>query len=246
MKEVLVIIPSYNEELNIAGVLDGLLRYKEEVDILVVDDGSFDHTASIVREYPVFLVSHPCNLGYGASLQTGYRFAQQYGYRYVIQFDADGQHDPFYIREMMDRLLAEDADIVMGSRYMDSSVYSAGKLKGCAVHFFRSLIYLLTKVWVTDPTSGFRGMKRPVFQYYAGSGRFPADYPDADMLLHMIFRNYKIREFSVSMHERRAGVSMHGGIKPVFYMAKMMLSIFVVLVRSWISGEKEFERGVES
>lgn len=246
MKQILIIIPSYNEEANIAGVLRGLHSYESEVDILVINDGSWDKTTEIVRGFPVLLVSHPCNLGYGAALQTGYRFAVEHGYQYVIQFDADGQHDPSYIRDMIAALTSNNADIVLGSRYMTSSVYLNGLVKGFAVHFFRRLIYLFTRIKVSDPTTGFRGLRRNVFQFYAGIGRFPADFPDADMLIHMIYRHYGIREIPVRMRERKAGVSMHGGIKPIFYMMKMMLSITLVLIRNWRMDRKEMERRTET
>lgn len=246
MNRFLIVIPSFNEEQNIAGVLEGLLQLKLQADIAVINDGSKDRTSEVASRFPVTVISHPCNLGYGAALQTGYKYAVKYGYEYVLQFDADGQHDPRDLISIIEEINRGEAEIVMGSRYIADTGYSAGKLKMAAVLFFRWLIFRLTKVKVSDPTTGLRGISHPVFHYYAGSGRFPADFPDADMLIHMILRKYRIKEIPAHMHERRSGVSMHAGIKPLFYMAKIMLSILLVLIRNKRANRTEMKAGAES
>jgi hypothetical protein len=246
MHRFLIVIPSYNEEKNIARVLEELLQLRLDADILVVNDGSADRTAGIARQYPVNIVSHPCNLGYGAALQTGYKYAVKIGYEYVLQFDADGQHNPLDLIDIMNEMDRGDVDIVMGSRYIERQVYSAGAVKMTAVLFFRWLIYMLTKVKIADPTSGLRGITRRVFQYYAGRGRFPADFPDADMLIHMILRNYRIREIPAHMRERQAGLSMHAGLKPIFYIVKMTICILLVIIRSRSIRSEDTKEGVEA
>jgi len=240
----LIIIPAYNEEANIVQVLQDIKALRLPVDVLVIDDGSVDRTALFANKLKriwelegedktgtVTVVSHPCNLGYGAALQTGFRFAKAKGYRFLIQFDADRQHDPAYISSIIKQLNTGDSDIVIGSRYNAESTFKAGFLKKAATAFFKWMIARVTGKKVSDPTSGFRGVGANVFSYYSEPGRFPADFPDADMLIQMILKGYRVSEIPVVMRERSAGTSMHAGIKPVFYMFKILLSIGIVILR---------------
>jgi glycosyltransferase involved in cell wall biosynthesis len=232
MNRFLIIIPAYNEQENIGKVLQGILALNLEADVLVVDDGSLDQTAMIADSYGVRVVSHPYNLGYGAALQTGYKYALGKGYPYVLQFDGDGQHDPVNLPMLMQELNKGDSDIVIGSRYMEGGTsFKSGVAKKVGVQFFRSLIHTLTGMRISDPTSGLRGVSHNVFGYYAIRDRFPADFPDADILIQQILRKYRIREIPAHMRIREAGVSMHGGIKPLFYMIKISLSIVIVLLQ---------------
>jgi glycosyltransferase involved in cell wall biosynthesis len=231
MKPYLIIIPAFNEEANIAKVLKGIHAMQLQLDILIIDDGSIDRTSSIAREHDAIVVSHPCNLGYGAALQTGYQYAFLKGYRYLIQFDADDQHDPASLPSIIAELEKEGTDILIGSRYLEETGFAAGAMKRSAAAFFSGLIAWLTGVKVSDPTSGLRGLSVKVFGYYSVRDRFPADFPDADILIQMILRGYRVKEIPVRMRQRHAGVSMHAGIKPFFYILKIMLSIGIVLLR---------------
>jgi glycosyltransferase involved in cell wall biosynthesis len=235
LNNCLIVIPAFNEEANIGKVLQGISAVRLPVDVLVIDDGSSDRTAEIANAHATVVVSHPCNLGYGAALQTGYQYAYAKGYRYLIQFDADDQHDPASLPAMMAELEKGETDIVIGSRYLTGAGFAAGWMKKTATAFFRWLIARLTGVTISDPTSGLRGIARKVFAYYSVRGRFPADFPDADMLIQMILRGYRIKEIPVRMRQRRAGISMHAGWKPLFYMLKMLLSIGIVLLRHQLS-----------
>lgn len=231
-KPFLIVIPSFNEEQSIGKVLTGLLDANLPADILVVNDGSRDDTEREALRYPVAVVSHPCNLGYGAALQTGYQYAQVHGYAYLIQFDADGQHDPADLPGIMDALTGGGADIVMGSRFLgERERFTTGIVKGAGIRFFRLLIKRLTGKRISDPTSGLRGVSRRVFSYYSGKDRFPADFPDADILIHQILMDFRIREVPVRMKHRETGISMHAGLKPILYMLQMLLSILIVMIR---------------
>lgn len=231
MNKYLIIIPAFNEEANIGKVLQGIQAAKLPADVLIIDDGSIDHTAKIAGAHGAIVVSHPCNLGYGAALQTGYQYALAKGYSHLIQFDADDQHDPASLSPLIAEIEKGKADIVIGSRYLVHSGFAAGPMKKIATAFFRWLIAGVTGVKVTDPTSGLRGIAARVFGYYSVKDRFPADFPDADILIQMILRGYRVKEIPVQMRERNAGVSMHAGFKPFFYMLKIMLSIGIVLLR---------------
>jgi glycosyltransferase involved in cell wall biosynthesis len=231
-KPFLIVIPSFNEEQIIGKVLEELLTSDMNADILVVNDGSRDETEAVAKKYSVDVVSHPCNLGYGAALQTGYKYAEEQGYPFLIQFDADGQHDPSDLPFIMEALVESGTDIVMGSRFLDSEKrYETGIVKGAGIRFIRLVIRRLTGQHVSDPTSGLRGVSRRVFTYYSGKDRFPADFPDADILIHQILMDYRIKEVPARMRHRETGISMHAGLKPVLYMLQIMLGILIVMIR---------------
>lgn len=240
MKEALVIMPCYNEEHNIRRVVNSLLELNYDVDILVVNDGSKDGTLNQLQGLNIAVVSHPFNLGYGAALQTGFKYAMEHNYKYIIQLDADGQHDVKYVQAILDKLRTADVDLLIGSRFLNGETQMRfGFTKKVAVGFFKFFINYLGKKKLTDPTSGYKGMSRRLFSYYSGMGRFPYDFPDADVLIHTLRSGFKLDEIPVGMRDRTEGISMHSGLKPIYYMIKVTLSIMIVLLR-----EKYSTRGV--
>lgn len=230
MSKGLIIIPAYNEEENIAGVLEDIRRYGYDLDIVVINDGSKDHTGEVARKAGVTVIDHFYNIGYGGALQTGYKYAVAKDYDYIVQFDADGQHNPVYIRTISELMESGAYDIVIGSRFMDG-VRNVSWGKVLAINFFRFIIRVSTGVALTDPTSGLQGLHREVVQYYTEMGNFPEDYPDADTLIWMLKKKYRVYEFPVDIKQRASGKSMHHGLKSVYYCLKMMVSILVVLLR---------------
>jgi glycosyltransferase involved in cell wall biosynthesis len=232
MKDVLVIIPAFNEENGIGSVLKCLQSLESETAVLVVNDGSADRTAEVVARYPhVHLVNHPINLGYGSALQTAFRYAALHGYEYVVQFDADGQHHIDDLRRLIAEIRAGAEEIAIGSRALGAGKFNPGLRKRIAFLWFTTLIRLLTGKKITDPTSGLRGLKRRAFSYYAYSASFPNDFPDTDTIIHMLFQGFRIREFPVRSLDRTSGVSMHSGLaKHAIYMLKVTLSIVAVCV----------------
>ncbi|MBB3108744.1 glycosyltransferase involved in cell wall biosynthesis [Paenibacillus phyllosphaerae] len=236
LNRYLVVIPAFNEEQNIGRVLEGLIAAKLPLDILVINDGSRDRTCQEASRYrEVTVISHPCNLGYGAALQTGYKYAMKKGYPYIIQFDSDGQHSVEDLPAIMHELEHSGADIVMGSRFISREGFETGVVKGVGIGFFRMLIRRLTGKKITDPTSGLRGVSQRVFNYYSVRDRFPADFPDADILIQQILMKFTIHEVPAHMKQREAGVSMHAGLKPIFYMMQILMSIVIVLIRHKLS-----------
>lgn len=231
MKDTLIVIPAYNEEKGIGQVLESLKDFDGQAEVLVVNDGSRDKTHDILRGQTHGYVSHPVNLGYGAALQTAYKYAAAKGYKYVVQFDADGQHNPGDLRRLIHEMRENTADVVIGSRVLGDASYSPGIRKSVALLWFRTIIRLLTRKNVTDPTSGLKGLNSRVFSYYAASRHFPMDFPDADMVIDMLLRGFTVREFPILSQNRAEGESMHSGLlKQMFYMLKVTLSIMAVLV----------------
>lgn len=232
MKDFLIIIPAFNEEKNISKVLESLVDLKQFADIIIINDGSSDATEALVKGEHLFLINHPCNLGYGAALQTGFKFAKMKNYRFILQFDADGQHNPEDLKLIMTEMVKEEVDIVIGSRFLGNPDFHPGMLKQMAIFSFRWLIKQLAGAKVTDPTSGLRGLSYRVFSYYSVRDRFPEDFPDADMVIEMILQGYRVKEVPITSTKRTEGVSMHSGWKPIVYFMKILLSILTILLRN--------------
>jgi len=241
MRKILVILPAYNEEESIGKLLDSISAHdkREFYDVLVINDGSRDKTAEIVKEKGYHIISQIFNMGYGAALQTAYKYAVNEGYEYVFQIDADGQHDVKNIDRLIEKMgCFEDdktnyPDIVIGSRFLEGSEsFYMSRLKMIAIGFFRRVIRKNAGAVLTDPTSGLQGLNRNAFGFYAKYGNFDLKYPDMNMIIQMLLLGYKITEFPAIMHEREAGVSMHTGLFKVGkYMLLMSLSTWNVYAR---------------
>jgi len=228
----LVVIPAFNEEESIVKVVNSISALSIDADILVINDGSSDCTEIILKSRNLNVISLPFNLGYGAALQTGYKYATQRNYEYIIQFDGDGQHDANDIKTIIEILTTTDSDIVIGSRFLGKGNFKLGFMKKTAINIFRFLIRHLTRTKITDPTSGLQGLKRGAFEYFSKMGHYPSDFPDADILIFMLRSGYKITEFPTNIKVREAGKSMHSGLKPIIYFIKILLSIIIILLRS--------------
>lgn len=238
-KEVLVIIPAYNEAANIGKVLDQLEKpeISEIADILVMNDASVDNTNWLVKARGHAVITHVFNLGYGSGIQLGYKYAVRRDYKYVIQMDADGQHDVCNIPVIYDRLRQKDEDgrypdIVLGSRFMNGSAdFSVSIAKKIAFHLFRFMIEVAAGRKIADPTTGLQGLSRKAVLYYSKYNHFDDKYPDTNMIMQMILLKFKVVEVPAVMHPRTAGASMHSGLKPIWYMLRMFFSVLAVVFR---------------
>ena len=230
MSDVLVIIPAYNEQSRIAQVLQSIQAVEASWDILVVNDGSADATAEEARRAGARVVSHPFNLGYGATLQTGYKYACAKGYAYAVQMDADGQHIADQVPKLLVPLKNGEADLVIGSRFLEGGGgYPIPLLRKAGMTLFRMLARILSGKHLTDVTSGFSAVNRRTMQVTA-SDLFPADYPDADVRLMMLKLGLKIIEVPAAMRSDESNKSMHGGILVIWYVIKMLISMLIVWI----------------
>jgi len=226
----LIVIPALNEERRVRGVLEGIGRVVPGVPLLVVDDGSRDATAAEARAGGARVVSHPFNLGYGAALQTGYRYALRQGFGRVLQMDADGQHEPESIPALIAGLDG-GADLVLGSRFLTAGSYRPPWTRRMGMRLFGALASLALGRRVSDATTGFQGLSRRALAFYDGPGAFPHDYPDANMIVRVARAGLKIAEVPVRMRDNPTGGSLHVGLRPFVYVAKMIFSILVELSR---------------
>jgi glycosyltransferase involved in cell wall biosynthesis len=238
MRAGLVLIPAYNEAPRIGEVLEAARRHAPDFDRLVVDDASRDDTAAVARRAGACVVRHPFNMGYGAALQTGYRWALRHGYPVVVQLDADGQHDPAAVPELASPVLSGELDLVLGSRFHAGSRYRMQPLRRLGSRWFSALVRWITGVEVSDPTSGLQALSPAVLRLYT-SDAFPADYPDADMTVLLHRNGFRFGERPVHMLERPDVPSMHGGLGAIYYVYKMTLAIFMNAIRPRIEREPE-------
>ena len=230
MNDTLIIIPAYNEGSRVGALVERINGLGLGADVAVVDDGSKDNTAEAARAAGAKVLRLPVNLGYGGALQTGFRFALARGYKYAIQIDADGQHEPSYIPALLEPVRAGRADVALGSRFMGLGDYKATLARSMGMRLFGGIASALIGRKVTDPTTGFQALNRDVIRFYA-SDNYPVDFPDADVLIMLHRAGLKSVEVPVTMYARAEGKSMHSGLKPLYYVFKMFLSIFVTLLR---------------
>ena len=226
----IVVIPAYNEEGTIAEVVRGLAAEDLGVDILVVNDGSSDGTGRILGDLPAITVSHPINLGYGAAVQTGMLYAVREGYDFLALMDADGQHVPSQVRLLFDEL-GKGWDMVIGSRFAgDADVYRVPFFRRTGIRFFSFLARALGGIRILDVTSGFQAMRRDVFVFL--SREYPVHSPDAEVIVMLGRKRFKVSEVATSVRERQGGTSMYANLGMVFhYPFKSVLSSFIVLLR---------------
>ncbi len=226
----LVIMPAHNEANNIESVLEQIRATGLSLDVLVVDDASTDDTAVRARRKGASVVSLPCNLGYGGAVQTGFLYAVEHGYDVGIMMDADGQHDPQSLPALLRAVEVGGADVALGSRFLGRMEYDAGWARRFGMRVFRSIVRRVTGRPFTDPTSGYQALTREVMEFFARDN-YPVDFPDADTLIVLHHAGFKVVEVPVTVKARMSGESMHAGWKPIYYVAKMLLSILIVLLR---------------
>lgn len=227
---VLVIIPAYNEEHTIKNVVRKIEMCIPHVDILVINDGSTDATSQKARGTGVNVIDLPFNLGIGGAMQTGYLYARKNNYDIAVQVDADGQHDPGYIKNLIEPIVNDMADVVVGSRYVNKTGYQSSVCRRIGILFFSILVSFLINQKVKDTTSGFRAVNRKVIEYYAD--HYPTDYPEVDVLVKLKKRNFRIVELPVKMLERQGGKSSITALRSVYYMIKVSLSLLIGSLRS--------------
>jgi len=237
LERAIVIIPAHNEGAHIAPIVRQIKANYPYFDVLVIDDGSSDDTRAKALDAGASVISNPFSLGYGGALQTGYIYATRNRYNFLVQLDGDGQHDPTCIYDLINPVQSGTADITIGSRFLisqkeghDWPAYRAPVVRMIGMRLFSAIATFFTGQKVTDPTSGYQAMNRKAFHLLAGD-KFPIDYPDADVIIMLHRAGFRIKEVPVRMFPSPDDKSMHSGLKPLYYIFKMFLSIIVTLLR---------------
>lgn len=217
----LVIIPAFNEEGSIGSVIESLKH--SGVDFLVVNDGSTDKTLSILKELNVGFLDLPVNIGLHGAVQAGLIYARIKKFDCAIQFDGDGQHRPEYLSALINAIKNKECDVAIGSRFV--SIKRPASMRMLGSRLISCAIYLLTKKFVSDPTSGMRAYSQSVIDLMAANPNYG---PEPDTIAYLIRTRWKIKEFHVEMNERTTGVSYLGFTSSIRYMVRMMVSILLI------------------
>lgn len=226
---ILIIIPAFNEEASLPGVIRDLREHVPSADMLVVNDGSRDSTSRTARAMGVKVLDLPFNLGIGGAVQAGYLYALQSGHDVAVQFDGDGQHCACEIKKLIVPLEAGKADLVAGSRFLAPGDYKAPVFRRLGIGIFSIVLSRILSMKITDSTSGFRAANRRVIEFFART--YPDDYPEVESLVLLHKMNMRIEEVPVVMRSRTGGKSSITPIRSVYYMAKVLMAIFIDLMK---------------
>ncbi len=221
--KALVIIPAYNEEECIEKVVNDVLA--QNVDVVVINDGSKDNTSINAKKTKAHVIDLPFNLGIGGAVQTGYLYAYKNDYDVAIQFDGDGQHNSVYINEMIKVLNEKNVDMVIGSRFINTTGYKQTFMRMLGNKIIGGMIKLYTGKKIYDTTSGYRAVNKRVIKKFAND--YPSDYPEPDTNLRLLRKKYKIEEIPVEMNQRNTGKSSITPLKSIYYMLKVSLAMFI-------------------
>jgi glycosyltransferase involved in cell wall biosynthesis len=233
------IVPSLNEEATIPGLIDELRAFDPDLDIVVIDDGSADRTAAVASAKGARVLRLPFNLGIGGAVQTGFRYAFERGYDIAVRLDGDGQHDPAELARVLEPVLGDEADIVVGSRFAGEAAdgYQSSRSRRVGIRLLAWIVSRIVGQRVTDTTSGFQALNRRGIALFARD--YPHDYPEVEATL-MVFRHrLRLVEVPVAMRERGSGRSSITALRSIYYMVKVLLAIFVGLFRRTVVPEEE-------
>lgn len=232
--KILIIVPAYNEAENIVEVVESLKTANPAWQILVINDYSNDLTGMLAKTVNnVKVVDLPCNLGIGGAVQTGFVYARENGYEIAVQFDGDGQHIANEIDKIIKPIFENRAGVVIGSRFLEkNNKNETSKWRKLGIKIFEMIYLLLIRQRFTDSTSGFRAYNRKSIELLAEY--YPMDFPEPEAIIWLIINKIKIEEVQVQMKSRQGGISSISGIKPVYYMVKVLLSILMSILRTTI------------
>jgi hypothetical protein len=225
----IAIVPAFNEAANIGRVVDELRAFDGGFDVVVVSDGSTDATVEVARAHGAHVVRLPFNLGIGGAVQTGFRYAWENGYDVAVRCDGDGQHDPNELPKVLGPVVAGEADIVVGSRFTGAAGYRSSAARRVGIRLLATVVSLIARQRVTDTTSGFQALNRKAMALFAAD--YPHDYPEVEGMVMTIRHRLRLQEVPVRMREREHGQSSITALRSIYYMAKVLLALFVGLFR---------------
>ena len=233
----IAVVPAFNEERNIGPLLAELAALDPDLEVVVVSDGSTDRTAQVASAAGAHVVSLPFNLGIGGAVQTGFRFAWEGGYELAVRLDGDGQHDPSQLPAIVAPVVAGDADLAIGSRFLESGGYRSSAARRFGIRVLARVVSFIAHERLTDTTSGFQALNRKAIRLFAAD--LPRDYPEVEGLVMAIRHHLRVKEVPVTMREREHGRSSIGSLTSVYYMFKVLLAVFVDLFRRDVVPEED-------
>jgi glycosyltransferase involved in cell wall biosynthesis len=224
------VVPAHNEAACIGRVIRLIRELYPDACVVVVNDGSDDNTGYVAREAGATIIEMPFNSGYGVAVHTGLRWAYAQSADAVVTLDADGQHDPAEVGQLLKVLRESTADVVIGSRYRQHGARYRVPVARRVVSWLLALgTSLLTRESITDPTSGFQALGPKAIALYARMRDFPESTPDADLIVYAVRQGLRVREAAVLMYADQGSGSMHAGLKAVLYCPKMLFALVGVM-----------------
>lgn len=232
--KTLIIIPAYNEEKNILKVCNNIKKYnnkfKAKYDIVVINDGSIDNTEKILNKNSINHITLIKNLGIGGAVQTGYKYALENNYDTAVQFDGDGQHNIEYVKDIIEPIIKNKADMVIGSRFINNNnSFKSNKMRRMGIKLISIFIKLVTGKKIYDTTSGMRAINKKLIKEFAMN--YPTEYPEPVSTVEILKNRYVVEEIPVKMNERKKGMSSIRTWKCLYYMINVILSITVIGLR---------------
>lgn len=239
--KILIVIPAYNEEESIEKVVDHLTEHYPQYDYLVVNDCSTDSTEEILCRRGYNHITLPVNLGIGGAVQSGYLYATERGYDIAIQIDGDGQHDPAYIEKLIRPIVDGEADMAIGSRFIEKQGFQTSFMRRLGINLIRIIIKLCCGIEATDTTSGFRATSRELTAFF--SREYAQDYPEPEAIVAASLRGFRVVDVPVQMRERDGGVSSINAKKSLYYMIKVSIALLILRISTRKKKEKKARKG---
>lgn len=237
---VAIIIPCYNEQENVLNLYQEIrnTNYSSQysVEPIFINDCSKDNTQEILSSHDIKHIDLPVNLGIGGAVQTGYKYAFRNSYDIAVQMDGDGQHPPAELEKVLEPILKNEADVVVGSRYLTNEGFQSSSLRRIGINYFKWLNKKLVGVTVNDSTSGYRALNRKALELV--SEYYPDEYPEPEAIILYSLNNLKIVEVPVTMRERQGGQSSIRTYKTVYYMFKVTLGTIFLYIRLKFNGKR--------
>lgn len=227
--DFLILIPAFNEEAAIGGVVEEVRSVLPHAHVLVADDCSGDATYDRAHGAGAEVLSLPHHLGLGGCVQAGYKLAYALGYEYVIRVDGDGQHDPKDIPRMLEVLRQSGCHMVIGSRFLNHDSAHSSAARGVGIRLFRLILRPILGKSVHDPTSGFVGVNRAALSLFSRS--FPLEYPEIEALVVLQRKRFQFQEIPCAMRPRAAGKSSITAAKSLYYVIHVLLGVFVNILK---------------
>lgn len=225
----LIIVPAFNEAGSIKKTIQDIKENAPDYDYLIINDCSTDITLEICKEEGYHYINLPINLGIGGAVQTGYMYAYWNDYDVAVQFDGDGQHSASFLDEMCDAIQKQNADMVIGSRFISNEGFQSSGMRRAGIRVLSFLIKLVTGKRLTDPTSGMRMINRKLIAQFAVD--YPKDYPEPESAVVALIGKNHVIEVPVLMNERAEGVSSISPLKSIYYMIKVSLAVIIARFR---------------
>ncbi len=224
-----VIIPAFNEEDAIGGLIEEMQRHQPGLDVVVINDGSHDNTVAVARAAGAAVLNLPCNLGVGGAVQAGFQYALERGYDYVIRIDGDGQHPPSEIPKLIAAMNQGKGDLIIGSRFAGKHTYTSTLVRFVGIRLLALFLSKICRSRITDPTSGFWMINRKLLHYFAHD--YPSEYPEPEALALLRRHGYSFHEEPVLFRPRTTGRSTIGAWGTIYYMIKVGLALVVDRVK---------------